>query len=101
MGGQIMDNNIRKICKTCKATFVITAPMVKKIEDAGYVLPERCKSCNEKKKRIKVLTCKECKGTFNFNLLEEEALRGKYDERYKEPNFCPKCRTEWRNKQCK
>lgn len=87
-------NNIKPIaitCKDCGTVFTITVEeQLFAQENKGYVLPKRCPSCrNRRKKANKKLTCVECGCTFDFNASEQQfyAMNG-----FKDPKRCKNCR---------
>jgi RecJ-like exonuclease len=89
-------HGVSRTCKHCNKIFKVSPKMVQKIQEAGYELPVRCKTCNGKKYEGRLLKCHSCHGTFQFTQLDEETLRKIHGKSYHDPLYCKKCRSEWK-----
>lgn len=90
--------SITKNCKCCGKVFKISSHVVATMQAMGYPLPERCKACNAMKKEVTHIKCKDCDDEFTFTKMEEHLLKKKFGAKYRAPQYCRKCRSDWKSK---
>jgi hypothetical protein len=91
--------DIKRKCIMCGNHFSLSPELVDRYKKAGYILPVRCKNCNDLKLDGEPLICKSCGATFIFNKLREKQLRDKYGDNYRKPVFCSSCQKAFRQQQ--
>lgn len=89
---------VTKNCKCCDKVFEISAHVVEQMQSMGYPLPVRCKACNTMKKQVIEIKCKDCGEIFTLTKMEEHLMKKKFGVKYRDPQYCKKCRTDWKSK---
>jgi len=84
-----------KVCTFCGDTFKVTASLSARLTSMGYDDPVRCTKCNAMKKEVITLKCHDCNNDFTLSMMQKAIMQKKFGEKYRDPLYCKKCRTQW------